>query len=181
MKFFRLLTRREYRLAIVMGFVDGILTAMLLAAGRILRDEIPMTFPLALRIATGALATAGFVFYIGRYSELRSQLVRSEAQLNLTHKGKLATTHLGRKILYDAIREASLSGFSSFISALLPLTLAAIFPSVPLLSIIVSLLILGIMGRVIGKAVRGSPDIWAINLIAGGILMTVVGFWLHLV
>ena len=69
MKFFRRLSYREYRLAIVMGFVDGVLTALLLASGRIFDKGIEMTVPMALRIATGALATAGFVFYIGRYTE----------------------------------------------------------------------------------------------------------------
>jgi|GEM_PF-429765 len=181
MKYFRWVTHREHRLALAIGFVDGILTAMLLSTGRILGRGMPMNFSVALRVATGALVTAGFVFYIGRYAELRAQLVRSEAHLNLTQRGKLATTHLGRRVMLDAIREAILSGISSFISAFLPLILASVFPFIPLFSVIISLLTLGTMGIVLGKAVRGSLVVWAINLIGGGILMTAVGFWLHLV
>jgi hypothetical protein len=37
------------------------------------------------------------------------------------------------------------------------------------------------MGRIIAKAVKGSPFIWTVNLVMGGILMTLAGFWLHLV
>ena len=113
--------------------------------------------------------------------KLRAELVHSEAQLNLARHGKLATTHLGRRVLLDTIREATLSGVSSFMSALLPLTSALAFPTVPLFSIVVSLLALGTIGIVLDNAVGGSPVMWAINLIAGGILMTVAGFWLHLV
>lgn len=181
MKYLRWVTHRERRLAFVMGLVDGVLTTMLLAAGRILGRGMPMNLSVALRVATGALATAGFVFYIGRYAELRAELVHSEAQLNLARHGKLATTHLGRRVLLDTIREATLSGVSSFMSALLPLTSALAFPTVPLFSIVVSLLALGTIGIVLDNAVGGSPVMWAINLIAGGILMTVAGFWLHLV
>jgi len=181
MKYLRWVTHRGRRLALVMGLVDGVLTTMLLAAGRILGRGMPMNFSVALRVAAGCFATAGFVFYIGRYTELRAELVRSEAQLNLARRGKLATTHLGRSVLFDAIAEAALSGVSSFMSALLPLTLALFFPTVPLFSIVVSLLALGIMGIVLGNAVRGSPVMWAINLIVGGTLMTLAGFWLHLV
>lgn len=181
MKYLRWAFHRERRLAVVMGFIDGVLTAMLLAAGRVLGRGVPMDFSVALRVATGALATAGLIFYIGKYAELRTQLVRAEAQLNLMKRGKLATTHLGRRVLFDAIREAVLSGLFSFVSALLPLTLAAAFPWLPLLSITISLIGLGMMGVVLGIAVRGSPVVWALNLIIGGVLMTAIGFWLHLV
>jgi hypothetical protein len=85
MKLFYPLKRREHRLglAVVMGLVDGILTAMLLAAQRIISHEMPVDFASALKIAIFSLITSGFVFYIGRYAQFRAQLVHAAAQLNL--------------------------------------------------------------------------------------------------
>lgn len=180
MKWLSRLKRQEYRLAVVMGFVDGILTAMLLAAQKILGHGTPVAFESALKVAVFALATAGFVFYIGRYAELRSQLVRAAAQLNLRKRGKLATTHLGRMVVREAVIEALASGACSFISALLPLSLAAAFPSVPWLSALVSLFLLGLLGSVLGKAVRGSSLKWSVGLVMGGLIVMVLGFKLHI-
>ena len=174
------LKRQEYRLAVVMGLVDGILTAMLLAAQKILGHRTPVDFESALKVAIFALATAGFVFYIGRYAELRSQLVRAAAQLNLRKRGKLATTHLGRMVLGEAVVEALVSGSCSFMSALLPLSLAAAFPSAPWLSVVVSLFLLGSLGLVLGKTVRGSSLKWSVGLITGGSFMMAIGFELHI-
>jgi VIT1/CCC1 family predicted Fe2+/Mn2+ transporter len=181
MKWLYLLKRRKHRLAVVMGLVDGILTAMLLAAQKILGYGTPVDFGTALKVAIYALATAGFVFYIGRYAELRTQLVRAAAQLNLKKRGKLATTHLGRVVLHEAIGDAFVSGVCSFVSALLPLSLAAAFPYAPWLSVFVSLFLLGLLGAVLGKAVKGSSMSWSIGLVLGGLLMTVLGFCLHII
>jgi len=163
-----------------MGLVDGILTAMLLAAQKILGHGTPVDFESALKVAVFALATAGFVFYIGRYADLRSQLVRAAAQLNLRKRGKLAATRLGRMVLGEAVVEALVSGSCSFVSALLPLSLAAAFPAAPWLSVLVSLFLLGLLGSVLGKTVRGSPGKWSVGLIAGGLFMTFLGFGLRI-
>jgi VIT1/CCC1 family predicted Fe2+/Mn2+ transporter len=180
MKWLYLLKRRENSLPVVLGLVDGILTAMLLTARKILGYGTPVDSGIALKVAIYAFATAGFVFYIGRYAELRSQLVHAAAQLNLRKKGKLATTYLGRTVLHEAVREAFISGGSSFVSALLPLSLAALFPFIPQLSILVSIFLLGLLGFVIGRAVRGSSVLWSVNLVLGGLFMTVLGFGLHI-
>jgi len=174
------LKRREHRLAVVMGLVDGILTAMLLAARKMVGHGTPADAETVLKVAVSALATAGFVFYIGRYAELRSHLVRAEVQLNLRARGKFATTRLGRSVFLDACREAILSGGCSFFSALAPLLLAVVFPSMPWLSVILSLLMLGLLGIVLGKAVGGSPALWATGLTVGGLCMTLLGFVLNI-
>lgn len=175
------LKRREHRLAVVMGLVDGILTAMLLAARRMMGHGAPVDAETALKVAVSALATAGFVFYIGRYAELRSHLVRAEVQLNLWARGTFATTRLGRMVLLDACREAFLSGGCSFVSALAPLLLAVIFPFLPWLSVIASLGMLALLGAVLGSAVGGSPAAWATGLTGGGLLMMLLGFLLNIV
>ncbi|OPY07411.1 MAG: VIT family protein [Syntrophus sp. PtaB.Bin001] len=174
------LKQREHCLAVVMGLVDGILTAMLLGAGRMLGWGMPIDFKIALKVAVYALATAGFVFYIGRYAEFRAQLVHAAAQLNLKKGGQLATTHLGRMVLGEAVGEAIVSGGCSFMSALLPLSLAVVFPSAPWSSVILSLCLLGILGYALGRMVKGSSLKWAVGLVAGGVFMTILGSGLHI-
>jgi len=177
----RWLWNHEHRLAIVMGIVDGILTAMVLAAGRLLGRGAPVNLEVALRVAAGALATAGFVFFIARYVEYRGRLVRAEFQLNLTEHGRLAATNLGRSVLRDASFEALISGVCSFVGAALPLAIAVVLPSQPLLTIALPIVLLGLLGLALGKVVKGSPLLWAVGLLFGGMLMTAVGFELHLV
>jgi VIT1/CCC1 family predicted Fe2+/Mn2+ transporter len=163
-----------------MGFADGVLTALLLASGRLVGSRI-VDASLAIRVALGALATSGFVFFVGRYAELRGQLVHAERQLNLTTRGRLATTRLGRAVQREALGDAAISGASCFVGALLPLSLSATVPGTPLLAVTVPLVMLGFMGLLLGKALGGSPVIWALSLIVGGIGMTALGWKLDLV
>ena len=121
----------EWLQAVAMGLADGILSALLLASGRLLGSDRGVDASLALRVAAGALATSGFVFYVGRYAELRGRLMHAERQLNLTSRGRLATTHLGRAVLFEALGDAAVSGASCFAGALLPLSLSAALPSTP--------------------------------------------------
>jgi predicted membrane protein (TIGR00267 family) len=180
-KLFRLLFRHERQLAIVMGLAEGILTALLLAAGRLLGRGEHVDLGLAVRVAIGGLATTGFIFYVGRYAELRRQLVHAELQLNLASRGHLATTHLGRAVFRDAVADAMISGTGSFAGSLLPLILAVIIPSMPFISIAIPVLILGLMGFTLGRVVAGSSVRWTASLMLGGLIITAVGFELHLV
>lgn len=175
------LLRREYYHSIVMGLVDGILTALLLATGRLLGRGEPVNLSLAIRVAIGALATSGFIFYIGRYAGLRGRLVRAERELNLVRRGRLATTQLGRAVLLEAISDAVISGTFSFAGALLPLVLAVALPANPLISIVIPIALLGMMGFVLGKAVSGSSVLWAICLLFGGGVIAILGYALRLV
>jgi VIT1/CCC1 family predicted Fe2+/Mn2+ transporter len=181
MSWFRRLWNREYRLAIVMGCVDGILTAMVLTAGRMLEHGSPIDASLVLRVAVSSLATAGFIFFVARYTEYRGRLVRAETQLNMTEHGRLAASQLGRSVLHDAMSEACISGACSFAGAALPLAIAMLIPAVPLLAIALSIGLLSILGFMLGRTVHGSPGVWAMSLLIGGVLMTVVGVQLHLV
>lgn len=163
-----------------MGLVDGLLIALLMAARRILGYGMPVDWGTALKVAFYAMATAGFVFYIGRYAELRMHLVRAATQLNLRKQRKLATTNLGRMVLQEALGEAFISGGCSFISALFPLVLAAAIPHAPWLSLIMSLFLLGLLGSALGRSVKGSSLFWSIGLVMGGLFMTILGFALHI-
>ncbi len=62
-----------------------------------MEGESIFDFNLAIRVATAALVSGGFVFFVAKYAELRGQLIQAEKELNLTSHGKLATTTLGKK------------------------------------------------------------------------------------
>jgi len=167
--------------AIAMGLSDGILTALLLASGRLLGRGDPMNAGLALRVAVGTMATGAFIFYVGRYAELRGTLIRAERQLNLTSRGKLATTRLGRVVLVEAVGDSTVSGVSSFVGALLPLLLAVGVPSVPPVAVAASIVMLAAMGAVLARVVAGSTTAWAGGLVVGGMAMAALGWKLNLV
>ena len=164
-----------------MGLADGILTALLLASGRLLAEGRGVDCSLASKVAIYALATNGFVFFVGRYAELRGRLIHAERQLNLTSRGHFATTRLGRAALRDAVRDTTASGASCFAGALLPLALSAGLPSLPLLAVLVPISMLGVMGFVLAKVLGGWPVLWAAGLLVGGIGMTALGWQLDLV
>jgi hypothetical protein len=167
--------------AVVMGLADGILTALLLASGRLLGRGEPMTGGLAVRVAVGAMATGAFIFYVGRYAELRGMLIRAERRLNLTSRGRLATTRLGRAVLVEALEDSAVSGIASFGGAMLRLLLAVGAPSVPALAIIASVAMLAVMGAALARVVAGSMPRWVGGLAAGGAAMVALGWELNLV
>jgi VIT1/CCC1 family predicted Fe2+/Mn2+ transporter len=172
--------RSELFQGVAMGLADGILTALLLASGRLLAGGHGVDGSLAMKVAIYALATSGFVFFVGRYAELRGRLIHAERQLNLTSRGHLATTRLGRAVLRDALGDAAASGASCFAGALLPLSLSAELPSAPLLAVLVPIGMLGVMGFVLAKSLGGSPLHWIAGLVVGGGVMTALGWKLDL-
>ncbi|WP_213069428.1 hypothetical protein [Methylomicrobium album] len=92
----------KHRLDLVAGWRDGILTALTLASGRLLDADTPIDAGLALRVATAAAVSGGFILFVAHYAELRSELIHAERQLNLRSHGCLAATRLGRMALYNA-------------------------------------------------------------------------------
>ena len=96
-------------LPLVLGVTDGILNALTLAAGAVLRSSAGVSVSLALRVGCAALVTAAFTMFIADYAERRAHLVRSSRQLNLTEPGRLAATQLGRQAAVVAL-DAKLHG-----------------------------------------------------------------------
>lgn len=81
------LTRAVPVLPLVLGITDGILNALTLAAGAILRSVDGVSGSLALRVGCAALVTAAFTMFIADYADRRAHLVRASRQLNLTEPG----------------------------------------------------------------------------------------------
>ncbi|MGB9475742.1 MAG: hypothetical protein WCE87_11815, partial [Candidatus Udaeobacter sp.] len=88
-------SRGDYGFALVIGLVDGILTALILAAGRVTAAGDVIHLSDVLRVAVVASFSAAFTFFVAQYSRFRHELVHAEKHLTLGSRGPLAKTHLG--------------------------------------------------------------------------------------
>lgn len=173
----RFLRRGDILTAAVMGFVDGILTALTLAASLLVgdHDTRSLTLDYALRIAVGASVSGVFVYFVAKYAEFRRQLVRAERELSLVSGGQLAATNLGRAVARECAVSAVVSGLTSFTGALVPLCIGVAFPRYPWIAAGASLIALGLLGAALAKGVYGSAVKWCLTLILGGALLTAIG------
>jgi predicted membrane protein (TIGR00267 family) len=175
------IVRREHLLPTVLGFSDGILTALTLAAGRLTSSAQPVSFGLALRIAVAALVSGAFVFFVARYAELRGGLIHAERQLNLATHGRLAAGRLGVAVRTEAIEAATISSVAAFCGALVPLLAAAILPHHRWSSVSAALMALVLLGAGLARLLHGSLFRWSVGLACGGILLSFVGAYLKIV
>jgi VIT1/CCC1 family predicted Fe2+/Mn2+ transporter len=174
------LFRRERMFALLIGVIDGILTALTLAAGRVLSAERSLDSTLAFRIPAASALSGAFVFFVAEYARQRGELVRAERQLSLTAHGRLAATRLGRATLYDSAGGAALSIVCNFLGALVPLFVGTLLPNLSWLAPVVAIAILGGLGVGIARAIYGNPIRWAIALMLAGVLLTLAGVVLHI-
>jgi hypothetical protein len=165
---------------VVLGLADGLMNALTLAGGSIIDSGSGIDLGLALRIAAFAVATAAFVIFVARYAEFRSGLVRGARQLNIPDHGRLAGTALGRAVAIDAGADALLASLASGLGALVPLAIAAAFPELSWLAVVVAIGLLATLGAALGRVVLGSPLVWAAGLALGGAILTAVGVALHI-
>jgi predicted membrane protein (TIGR00267 family) len=170
----------QNRLELIAGFIDGMLTALTLTAGKLLRHGGGLSFALAAKVGIVSACTAAFVFFVAHYAELRAELVRSERELNLLSRGRLASTHLGRQALGEASLAAVVGSLCSFLGAVIPLLFGIMLPGLPMISLGLSILVLGLLGAMLAWSTFGSPIVWAISLMAGGVAFTFVGLQLDI-
>ncbi len=164
----------------VLGFIDGIMNALALAAGSILLADRAVTIDLALRISLFAASTGLFVIFVSGYVDLRAELVRAAGQLNLTGSGRLVATQLGRTILREASWEAAACAVASFIGCFVPLVVAWAFPNYGWIGILIAFAMLAGLGVMLANFAQGSKTIWAGSLAAGGVVLTLIGLWLKI-
>jgi len=172
---------RKLMLPVVLGLCDGILTTLVLAAGRLTDVAQPMTLGFAIRIALVAFLSGAFVFYVARYADLRYELIHAARQLNMSAYGKLANSALGRAVQKEAITAAVASSGAAFAGALVPLLAAALVPQFQWTSITVSLIALAILAAALARAVRGAVAQWIAGLVLGGVCLTLLGLCLKVV
>ena len=168
-------------LPVVLGLSDGVLTALTLATGSLVDPGRHISMSMAMRISASAFATGAFVFLVARYSQLRAELVVAERQLNLTSHGRLASSKLGRAILREAILAAALSSVSSFVGAMIPLIVAALVPAHGWAALMAALITLALLGAGLAKVSFGSPWYWSSTLVAGGVVLSILGAQLRIV
>jgi VIT1/CCC1 family predicted Fe2+/Mn2+ transporter len=168
-------------LPVVLGLTDGILTALTLAAGQLTEPSSQIPLGRAFRIATAALVSGAFVFYVAHYAQLRRELLHAEKQLNVLSSGRLATTRLGRSVLIEAFSTAVLSSAASFAGALIPLLSDVLIPEFRWGAVAASIVALGLLGIGLARGVRGSYWRWCGGLMVGGLLVSIIGVRLHIV
>jgi VIT1/CCC1 family predicted Fe2+/Mn2+ transporter len=161
--------------------VDGILNALTLAAGPLLRSHGGTSFGLACRVGAAAALTTLFVFFVAHYAELRAELVRAERQLNLSSHGPLAASRLGRRALYEAAASATLAAACGLVGAACPLLLSTVLPGPGWIGLCATIVLLGVLGAVLARSFYGSVLFWSFAIMAGGIALTFVGIELNLV
>lgn len=172
--------RNKNLFPLVVGPVDGILTALTLAAGHLLSQKQPIDLSLSFRIAAAASLSGGFVFFVAEYARLRSELVDAGRHLNLNSAGKLATSALGRDVLRESIRGTAVASIGSFAGAMLPLAVGTAFGAISWLTIAVALIVLGLFGIIVGRLTHGDPVYWAAALVITGVVLSGIGSLLHI-
>jgi len=170
---------RERLFSFVIGPIDGILTALTFAAGRIVTAAQPIEIWLAIRIALAASLSGGFVFFVAEYARLRGELVHAGQHLNLPSARQLETSRLGGEIIREAFYGTMIATAGGFSGAMLPLALGAIFTTVSWMAIAVAVAVLAFLGVLVSRAVMGNPVYWAFVLMMMGVLFSIVGVLLN--
>jgi len=180
MKFVDWLLSPRHRLDVVAGLIDGILSALMLA-GRKLLDGSGGSLSLAVKVGVATACTTLFVFFVAHYAELRAELIHVERELNLLSHGRLATTRLGQQVFRESIAAAVIASFCGLIGSVIPLLLSLVLPGPPLIGIGVTIALLGVLGGALARSFFGSPGLWSIALMAGGVLLSFIGVKLNVV
>ncbi len=165
--------------AVVVGLTDGILNALTLAAGHFVSGQKP-TIQLSIRIAAGSAICGVFVFFTAEYARLRGELLDAERQLNLSDRGRLATTNLGRQVRREAVVSAFASSVSNFLGAFFPLWFGSVIPGRTLFALFPSVAALGILGALIARSIHAKLSLWVLALTLSGVLFSILGVWLHI-
>jgi predicted membrane protein (TIGR00267 family) len=173
-------SRGEYAFALVIGLVDGILTSLVLAAGKVMSVGELIQLPDVARVAVVASISAAFTFFVAQYSRFRHELVHAEKHLTLGSRGPLVKTQLGRAVFIESVIGSVISGACSFVGAVLPLLFAMIRPGETWLSIGAPIATLGFFGGFLGRSVYGNALLWAIGLMSIGAVLTFVGLKVHI-
>ncbi len=161
--------------------MDGILTALTLAAGRVVSSSATIDVSLALRISAGASLSGAFIFFTAEYARLRGDLAHAERQLMLSPRGRMAATKLGVAVIRETVTGTVISSTCSFLGALLPLVSGSLLPGRSWFAIVTAIFALALLGVGLARVVYGSPLRWAVVLMIAGGLLSLLGIKLHIV
>ncbi|MBY8885508.1 hypothetical protein K7472_11685 [Streptomyces sp. PTM05] len=168
------------RLPLVLGLTDGLLNALTLAAGSLIGSGAALGFWLAARVGCVGLVTAAFSVFVSDHAERRAHLARASRELNLTSRGHLATTRLGRLALRRSLLAMAVACLASFVGSTVPLLVGAALPGLSWMVVVLAVLALAGLGAALGRAMASSPARWAAGMGCGGVAVTWIGVWLHI-
>lgn len=168
-------TDSRTRLDVVAGLVDGILNALILAAGRLVGHGDAPDLDLVVRVAAATGLTTIIVFFLAHYAEMRAELVRAERELNLSTHGQLATSRLGKKALQSAAVAAVIAAACGILGAMVSLLLCMVLPGPPWVGLAAIFLLLGLLGALLAKSFYGSAILWGIAVALCGAVLAVAG------
>jgi VIT1/CCC1 family predicted Fe2+/Mn2+ transporter len=163
---------------VVTGLAEGMLTALILAAGRMLEANSGVTAGLAARVGAAAALPEAVVFFAAEYSRQRNALARMARQLNLTEHGRLAATRLGRRALSESLAAALLATVCAFAGAVAPLLLTSLLPPPAWLSLVVSIGCLALLGYGIAYSISGCKTCWSCAMAGAGAVLGLLGAYL---
>ena len=175
------LIRRDRLFFVITGLVEGMLTALTLTAGKMLRPGESITGDLALRIGMAAGFPTVVVFFAAEYARQRQELLHMAHQLNLTRRKRLADGKLGRQAWRESSISALASGLCSFGGATIPLLAASEIPGSGWPALAVTVSCLGGLGAGIGYTTASCKGCWGITLMIAGGLLTGLGYLLQVV
>jgi len=175
------LFQRELLFFLITGMVEGMLTALTLATGKMLRPGQGITGDLALRIGLAAGFPTVVVFFAAEYARQRQELLRMAHQLNLTRHQRLNDGKLGQQAWLESSVSALISGLCSFGGAIVPLAIASIISGTGWPAIAVTVGCLGGLGAGIGYTTASCKICWGLVLMIAGGLLAVLGYFLHVV
>lgn len=122
------LYQRELLFFVITGLVEGMLSALILTAGKMLDPGESITGDLALRIGFAASFPTVVVFFAAEYARQRQELLRMAHQLNLARHKQLNDGKLGQQAWLESSVSALISGLCSFGGAIVPLVIASVIP-----------------------------------------------------
>lgn len=160
----------------VLGVTDGILNALTLATGAVLRASGERLGPgLAVRVGIASCVTAAVTMFVADYAERRVGLVRASRQINLVEPGALASTRLGVDVARESMLAAAVAAVASLVGACGPLLLGAALPGPVWLAPVLSVALLGVLGAVLATMFHGRRSIWVVGLLVAGVVVLVLG------
>ncbi len=174
-------TRRELQFFLITGTVEGMLTALTLVTGKMLRPGESITGGLALRIGLAAGFPTIVVFFTAEYARQRQELLRMAHQLNMTQRHRLNESSLGRQAWLESSVYALISGLCSFGGAMVPLAIASCIPGKGWPAAAVTAGCLGGLGAGIGFTTSSCRTCWSVALMVAGGFLAALGYFLHIV
>ncbi len=162
------------------GLSDGIITALILAAGGILNGGGIDLF-ISIKISFGSAFAGTFSYFIAQYAGLNEELHRTAKQLNLKSTNYLLKGKLGNEIFLESLSGSIIAAICGFFGALIPLLSSLVIRNNIIIPLVFSYVSLGILGLFISKTTSGRSSFWIAVMITIGIIVTIAGFYLKLI